>query len=258
MLAPKQIAKEVLDELSIHGRKDASEFVIHRWKLKAKSLEKSDLIESQRLLAIIAMYENNFLAAENYFKNALTITNGENSLVLSSYGQALIMQGRGLEGIPILVKTFNLAPSKYNLEKVLAASTTLLYIEVIPEVTSIVKRLNVNTEMYLKIIDSYQKTINGLLSFLSDLEVSVKSYRMILDLSDATLYKKFYTQTRVGAYRNDGLLNTIIYPDNLTKDNISEINDDFIENLINLDVSSDDMVKLSVYFSFDSKKTATA
>ena len=51
------------------------------------------------------------------------------------------------------------------------------------------------------------------------------------------------------------MINTIIYPEHLTADDISELNDDFVENVIKAEIPLDDLLKISIYFSFDHQES---
>lgn len=251
MLAPKKRAHEILDQIGVFGRKDASEFTIHKWKTQAKSLADRDIVESKRILAIIGVYENNFEIAKKNFEQALALSNYENSLVLCDYAQALLMLGKGEEAVRYLIKAFNIEPSGKTLDRILTISNSLIYPDILNEIRSLVIKLNINTDLYLPLIEETTLKVNENMEFIQKIGVSVSSYRLMINLSDLVLYSKFYTQTKIAACKLDGLVNTIIYPEHLTADDISELNDDFVENVIKSEIPLDDLLKISIYFSFD-------
>lgn len=249
MLAPKQKSLEILTQLGVFGRKTASEFMLHRWKLHAKSLASDDPIESNRLLAIIAVYENDYKNAENYFKKALVLSNYKNDLVLSDYAQSMMMQGKGIDAINIFTKAFFLNPSFLILDRILSISVSTLYSDVLPELKNVINKLDKNYE-YTEWIEKYENKISNNREILDSLEISIKTYRSVISLNDSILFKKFYTQTQLAYYQIDNMLNVIVYPEGLSVDDISELNDDFVENVVELDNPYDELMRLSVYFSF--------
>ncbi len=245
---PKTKATEILEQIGVFGRKDASELTIHRWKVIAKSLEASNIAESKRLQAIIAVYENNYEAAGKFFEAALQ--QNKNGMIYSDYGQALLMQGRGQESIYCLLKAYSLDPTYSILDKLLSASESLAYPDVLPEIRIITSKYNLTND-YNEMIDETSYRIYEVLEYLEELNVSVDTYRAIINTSEYSLFNKFYTQTKYASYKFDSFLNVIIYPECLSSSDISEINDFFIENLMTLDIPSDELMKVSVYFSGD-------
>ncbi len=255
MLAPKKRAHEILDQIGVFGRKNASEFTIHRWKTQAKSLAESDIVDSKRILAIIGVYENNFEIAKKNFEQALALSNYENSLVLCDYAQALLMLGKGEDALSYLVKAFNIELSAKTLDIILTLSNSLIYPDVLNEIRTLVTKLNINTDLYLPLIEETILKVNENIEFIEQIGVSVSSYRSMINLSDLVLYSKFYTQTKIAACKLDDMINTIIYPEHLTADDISELNDDFVENVIKAEIPLDDLLKISIYFSFDHQES---
>ena len=250
MLAPKQKNSEILEQLSVYGRKNASEFMIQRWKRQAKSLSDTDIVDSKRLLAIIAVYENDFDATNKYFDQALFFSGNESSSVYNDYAQALIMQGRGMDALGCYFKAFTINPSVSNLENIVGLSLGLLYIDVLRDVASIATKLNINTEIYFPIINRAIDKINRSVAFFDNIELSLESYRAVIDLSDYIAHKKFYTQKKLSYHHLDNMFGVIIHPENLTPNEVSELNDDFTESIVNLNIPYEDILKLSVYFSF--------
>ncbi|MBP2602691.1 hypothetical protein [Acinetobacter calcoaceticus] len=251
MLAPKKRALEILEQIGVFGRKDATEFKIQRWKTQAKSLAENNIVESKRILAIIAVYENNLEVAHKNFDQALALSNYENSLVFSDFAQALLMLGKGEDALIYLVRAFNIEPTGRTLDRILTLSNSLVCPDVLNEVLTLVKKLNVNTEVNLSLIEETNIKINENVEFLEKIGVSVSSYRLMINLSNLVLFSKFYTQTKIAAFELDDMVNTIIYPEHLTADDISELNDDFVENIIKADIPLDDLLKISFYFSLD-------
>jgi len=251
MLAPKKRALEILEQIGVFGRKDATEFKIQRWKTQAKSLAENNIVESKRILAIIAVYENDFEVAQKNFEQALFLSNYKSSLVYSDYAQAMLMLGKAEDALNYFVKSFSIEPSMETLDRILTISNSLIFSDVLPEIESLIKKMNINSDLYLPLIEETNKKINDNFEFLEKIEVSVTSYRLMINLSDLVLYSKFYTQTKVAACQLDNSVNTIIYPEHLTADDISELNDDFVENIIKADIPLNDLLKISFYFSLD-------
>lgn len=248
---PKTKAQEIIEQISVFGRKDASEFTIHRWKIHAKSLEASNFLESKRLQAIIAVYENDFETAYKNFDSSLSRSDNKNSMIYSDYGQALLMHGRGEEAIEFFLKAFDANPSMFVLERLLSSSASFLFLDPLSKVISIIEKYDINQDKYVPLIEQYQDSIKRKLEYLEEIKVSKETYRLVINTSDYVLYNSFYTQTKYSYHLHDDCLNVIIYPESLSEEDVSKLNDDFIENLVELDISSDELVKISVYFSND-------
>ncbi|MDC5409307.1 hypothetical protein OHW82_13210 [Acinetobacter baumannii] len=251
MVAPKKRALEILEQIGVFGRKDASEFKIQRWKTQAKSLADNNIVENKRILAIIAVYENSFEVAQKNFDQALKLSNYKDSLVYSDYGQALLMFGKGELALDYFVKSFSLEPSIVTLKRILTLSTSLIFPDVLNELLVLVKKLNTNVDLYLPLIEKTNQSINEDIEFFNKIGISLNSYRLMKNLSDQILYEDFYTQTKITSCKLDDKINIIIYPEHLTASDISELNDKFVENLMELDIPCDDLLKISIYFSFD-------
>jgi len=127
--------------------------------------------------------------------------------------------------------------------------------DVLNEIRTLVTKLNINTDLYLPLIEETILKVNENIEFIEQIGVSVSSYRSMINLSDLVLYSKFYTQTKIAACKLDDMINTIIYPEHLTADDISELNDDFVENVIKAEIPLDDLLKISIYFSFDHQES---
>lgn len=254
MPTPKPKSQEILEQIGIFGRKNASEIKIHRWKLIANSIAKTNPVESKRLLAIIAVYENDFNLAYSYFESALRYSNFKNSLVYGDYAQALIMQGRGLDAFNLLVEAFKIDPNASVLDRILSLSTSMLYAEFLPEIISIVEKFNIHKDSYMPDIERRLNIINKNSEFLESLGVSLQTYTTLIDLNNKVLYKNFYTQAKVSYHKLEGMMNIVILPENLTAEEISELNDDFVNALVELDIPYEELIKISIYFSFNNQE----
>lgn len=251
MAIPKKKTEEIIDELSIFGRKNASEFKIHKWKHFAKSIENDDPVEARRLLAIIAVYENNYSLANQYFEQALRLTADKDIAIISDYAYALKIQGRGIDAIDYLFRAFCLDPSYENLDAFLSRSRSMLYSDRFLEMVSIIEKYDANVENNLNLISVVKEDIKHNIIFLDEINVSVESYRKLIDLSNIVMHKKFYTHPAVNIIQHDDFFSTIIQPRSLSIQDIAELNDDFVEKAIELDLPSSDLLKLSVYFSME-------
>lgn len=251
MAIPKKKTEEIIDELSIFGRKNASEFKIHKWKHFAKSIENDDPVEARRLLAIIAVYENNYSLANQYFEQALRLTADKDIAIISDYAYALKIQGRGIDAIDYLFRAFCLDPSYENLDAFLSRSRSMLYSDRFLEMVSIIEKYDTDVENSMKLISIYENDIEQNIIFLNEMDVSIESYRQLINVSNIVIHKKFYTQSSVDIIQGNDFLTTIIQPRSLSLQDIAELNDDFVEKAIELDLPSSDLLKLSVYFSME-------
>lgn len=257
MAIPKKKTEEIIDELSIFGRKNASEFKIHKWKHFAKSIENDDPVEARRLLAIIAVYENNYSLANQYFEQALRLTADKDIAIISDYAYALKIQGRGIDAIDYLFRAFCLDPSYENLDAFLSRSRSMLYSDRFLEMVSIIEKYDTDVENSMKLISIYENDIEQNIIFLNEMDVSIESYRQLINVSNIVIHKKFYTQSSVDIIQGNDFLTTIIQPRSLSLQDIAELNDDFVEKAIELDLPSSDLLKLSVYFSMRSNDVDT-
>lgn len=252
MAIPKKKTEEIIDELSIFGRKNASEFKIHKWKHFVKSIENDDPVEARRLLAIIAVYENDYSLANQYFEQALKLTAYQDSVILNDFAQALDMQGRGVESSQFFLKAFCLEPSHFNFQAFLSRSRSMLYSDIFTEMISILEKYDTDVENSMKLISIYENDIEQNIIFLNEMDVSIESYRQLINVSNIVINKKFYTQSSVDIIQGNDFLTTIIQPRSLSLQDIAELNDDFVEKAIELDLPSSDLLKLPVYFSMRS------
>ncbi len=257
MAIPKKKTEEIIDELSIFGRKNASEFKIHKWKHFAKSIENDDPVEARRLLAIIAVYENNYSLANQYFEQALRLTADKDIAIISDYAYALKIQGRGIDAIDYLFRAFCLDPSYENLDAFLSRSRSMLYSDRFLEMVSIIEKYDTDVENSMKLISIYENDIEQNIIFLNEMDVSIESYRQLINVSNIVIHKKFYTQSSVDIIQGNDFLTTIIQPRSLSLQDIAELNDDFVEKAIELDLPSSDLLKLPVYFSMRSNDVDT-
>lgn len=258
---PKTKITESLREMEVLGRKITSEFQTHKWKMAAKAA--SDSIEKNRILGIIAAYESQHDLSKKYFEQAIKESAGSSYIVIDDYVKCLMMAGNLSAATEQLVKIIDLNIDQKLIENIVTLAMTNLDNRPIELLLSKLDR-NPENEPLIKSLRKFAETITIRQSEYEGTGITMEIFRSLMDLIYKVFYLKFVGRFKFNFFGSfhDGMGRYLMMQvEALTPEEISELNDDLIDGLIELSEKYNflDLSKLIIYFTskkFDEEKAA--